>query len=343
MGDSIVALPSFHAIRRHFCNDRLIMLSSKNAGILNAEDIFLSPGLVNEVITYNPKLGGIRRLLEMGRLLKEIRRRNIHELVYLPPSVRRTKQLRRDVLFFRLCGIKKFYCVDKFTELVLREPDGRSRRLQRESEWLLAQLEKEKIPTDRNFEKLAGYVVSQKEIDRVDAIFPKKTGVPSVAFCIGGKSTTQKWPLERYQELGKRLLAEYSLEPVLLGGKDDRETSDRLIREWGRGTNLCGACTFRETAEVLKRCVLYIGNDTGPMHLAALVGTPCVAVFSARNNPGVWEPWGDQHTVIRKEVSCAGCELQVCNVPGHPCMTRTQVEEVFDAAKKYLSGEKKGK
>ncbi|MDO8679542.1 MAG: glycosyltransferase family 9 protein [Acidobacteriota bacterium] len=52
------------------------------------------------------------------------------------------------------------------------------------------------------------------------------------------------------------------------------------------------------SASILSECATFIGNDSGPTHLAALVGIPCVAIFSARNAPGQWEPLGQNHIVL---------------------------------------------
>ena len=70
--------------------------------------------------------------------------------------------------------------------------------------------------------------------------------------------------------------------------------------------------TPRETAAAFGRAASFIGHDSGPMHLAAAVGLRCTAVFSARNIPRVWFPYGDHHRVIYHRTSCAGCGLDRC-------------------------------
>jgi ADP-heptose:LPS heptosyltransferase len=82
---------------------------------------------------------------------------------------------------------------------------------------------------------------------------------------------------------------------------------------------------------MLERCALYVGNDTGTMHLAASVGTPCVAIFSARDNPGKWEPTGPGHIVLRHEVPCAGCMLETCVDNDLECLKAISVDEVLAA------------
>jgi heptosyltransferase-1 len=68
-----------------------------------------------------------------------------------------------------------------------------------------------------------------------------------------------------------------------------------------------------QMAALLERCTLYVGNDTGPMHLAAAAGTPTVSVFSARDFPERWRPCGEGHIVLRRDAPCSPCFKEVCD------------------------------
>ena len=93
--------------------------------------------------------------------------------------------------------------------------------------------------------------------------------------------------------------------------------------------NLCGETSARVSAAVLERARLFVGHDSGPMHLAAAVGTPCVAVFSSRHLPGVWFPWGSRNRVIYTDVPCRGCNLDVCVRYAKKCIASISVDEVM--------------
>jgi ADP-heptose:LPS heptosyltransferase len=67
-----------------------------------------------------------------------------------------------------------------------------------------------------------------------------------------------------------------------------------------------------------------------------MVGIPCVALFSARDHPGQWEPYGQGHTVLRHETDCAGCRLEVCSERGNECLRLISVEEACQAARRLL-------
>lgn len=82
---------------------------------------------------------------------------------------------------------------------------------------------------------------------------------------------------------------------------------------------------------MLARAFLFIGHDSGPMHLAAAVGTPCVAIFSGRSLPGRWFPLGEGHEVLYRRVECAGCELDECIVEQKRCIRGISVDQMVAA------------
>jgi lipopolysaccharide heptosyltransferase III len=101
--------------------------------------------------------------------------------------------------------------------------------------------------------------------------------------------------------------------------------------------NLCGKLSPRESAAVLARAKLFLGHDSGPMHLAAAVGIPCVAVFSARNRPRMWFPWGSQHEVIYHRTDCWGCDLDTCIEQKKKCLTSILPAEVLGVVHRVLA------
>ena len=98
--------------------------------------------------------------------------------------------------------------------------------------------------------------------------------------------------------------------------------------------NFAGRLSVAELAALLKRCRLLISNDSGPVHVAAAVGTPVVDIFG-RNQRGLspmrWGPLGDGHIVLHKEVGCVTCLAHNCDIE-FLCLTSLSVEEVYQAA-----------
>jgi len=126
---------------------------------------------------------------------------------------------------------------------------------------------------------------------------------------IGAKADTKDWTDTNWTNLLKRLSSLYpSLGLVLLGSSDEQPRSDTLLGSWcGPKANLCGLASPRVSAAVIQRAKVFVGHDSGPMHLAGAVGTPSVAIFSARNPPGQWYPRGNHHTILYRKTFCFGC------------------------------------
>jgi heptosyltransferase-2 len=97
---------------------------------------------------------------------------------------------------------------------------------------------------------------------------------------------------------------------------------------------LCGETNLRQLVGVLSRLSLLVTNDSGPMHLAAAVGVPVVAVFGP-TDPTETFPVGE-HRLVREPVPCAPCMLRECPID-HRCMTRITVERVVGAAHEMLA------
>jgi len=124
---------------------------------------------------------------------------------------------------------------------------------------------------------------------------------------------------------------------ALVGASEDAAVSEFAAQEWaGAKVNLCGRLTPRETAAVMEQARVFVGPDSGPMHLAASVGVPCVIAFSARGQKGVWYPAGDQHEIIYHAPPCAGCELETCVVEKRRCLTSISVDEMEQAVGRVL-------
>jgi heptosyltransferase-2 len=112
-----------------------------------------------------------------------------------------------------------------------------------------------------------------------------------------------------------------------------------LAAEVARGLDappldLCGRTTLPELVGVLSRLRLLVTNDSGPMHVAAALGTPVVAVFG----PTDWRetaPVGERHRLVREPVHCSPCLLRECPID-HRCMRRVSAERVLDEARGLL-------
>ena len=123
---------------------------------------------------------------------------------------------------------------------------------------------------------------------------------------------------------------------ILFGSQAEFDYAESLRKDFnGLMFNMCGKLSVYGAANLLGECDLYLGNDTGTMHIAAMAGTSCLALFSARDYPGQWYPYGNKHKVFRKPVDCEGCMLEVCD-RDNLCLRKISVGEVCKVAIEVL-------
>ncbi|MDW8468727.1 MAG: asparagine synthase-related protein [Burkholderiales bacterium] len=339
LGDTLVALPAFRILRRRFPEARITVLTAKdpNANWVMAEEV-LPQGLVDGFLTYETGQSG-PSLGEALRLLPKIRSSRFDLLVYLAPSSRSTVKAWRDHLYFRLAGIADSLGYDLESPYPTRRPGEPLPWLEQEADRLRARLRKDGI--DIPVPTSALMRLEPTKADRIAARRFLEEHASSklhrlVAIGPGSKWPSKRWGEERFAELGRRLIEAFGITPVVLGGREDAALADRLIAFWGKGINGAGPLSIRHAAAVLERCDLYVGNDTGTMHLAAAVGTRCVAIFAAQDWPGRWYPYGQGHIVLRKALPCEGCKLVVCKQYENACLRAISVDEVFEACGRVL-------
>jgi len=108
----------------------------------------------------------------------------------------------------------------------------------------------------------------------------------------------KRWPAERYATLARALIAD-GIQPVLIGTKTEADLIGTIKAEAPKAADLVGRTSFFDLAALARHAVAAVGNDTGPMHLFAVAGAPCLVLFSAASDPTLCAPRGQQVRVIR--------------------------------------------
>jgi len=150
----------------------------------------------------------------------------------------------------------------------------------------------------------------------------------------GSLLITKRWEARRFAEVAHRLQSE-GWNVVFTGGPGDESVVAEAAKDVHGATILMGL-TIPELAELIRAAKLYIGNDSGPMHLAVAVGTPTVAVWGSSDSRR-WHPWSVPHRVVQNPFECNPCPGYRCLVADSPlCIESVKVEQVSAAAGELL-------
>ena len=153
---------------------------------------------------------------------------------------------------------------------------------------------------------------------------------PGAAF-----GSAKRWIGDRYAQVLDRLILTQGTEAILFGSRQERPIAESICRHMSsRPLVLSGRTRLSELIAMIACCDLFITNDSGPMHLAAALGIPTLALFGSTDQVATG-PLGPAAVVLNKNVECSPCLLRECPID-HRCMTRITVEEVFQEAVRML-------
>jgi heptosyltransferase-1 len=157
-------------------------------------------------------------------------------------------------------------------------------------------------------------------------------GKPFVAVSPQALWETKLWSDQKFAQLSERIIQELSMPVVFTGG--DASASEGIQSFITQpSVNLAGQTTLRDLACLFREASLLVTTDSGPMHLAAAIGTPVVALFGP-TDPARTGPYGNGHSIIRMDLPCSPCFLKTCET--RQCMREITVEDVFQAVRKKL-------
>ena len=167
-----------------------------------------------------------------------------------------------------------------------------------------------------------------------------KPQTSKLGLCPGAEyGPAKRWLPERFAEVAAKVSAQSSAQWILFGTKNDMALGDQIATAIGdHCVNRIGHTTLDQLIDELRECRLLLTNDTGTMHLAALLGVPVVAIFGS-TEPRLTGPLGDGHIILRHHVECSPCFLRDCPIDFR-CMKAVRSEEVADAVLSIL-GEKR--
>ena len=157
-----------------------------------------------------------------------------------------------------------------------------------------------------------------------------------VAVHPGARWWFKSWPASRFAGIIDYIQGRLGVKVVLLGGVADQEIAEAIRDQVETGyRSLVGCLTLLELAGLLRQAVLFVGNDNGPMHIAAAMGTPVVGLYGP-SDPRVWAPAGQGHVTVYKGIDCRPCFPRGCRRGEENCMWRIEINDVIPLVEKLL-------
>jgi ADP-heptose:LPS heptosyltransferase len=334
IGDFVLGIPSYRALRRAYPNDRISVMVPSIAVELAKACPYFDEVYVFDALWLFPDQRPLERWKSAWTLIRFLRSKKIDLLFDF------RYQNRLDPLVAGFSGAKRrvgydLGWVSRFLTQAVEPPPADLHQIERNLHLLQSlgivsvdpSLEMWVSERDRKVEEK--HTPAQKTLP----------GVPRIAVHVGAATPSKRWREESFAALLHELHATTQAELYVLGGENDlgfaHEVMDGLECPV---VNLVGKLSLLEMAALAKACDLFIGCDSGATHVAAATGAKVLSLFSAANEVEVWKPRGARVRVMTKHPACSPCRSHIClRDDGYFCMAEIRVEDVVEEVKAMLA------
>jgi heptosyltransferase-1 len=333
IGDVVHTLPSLAALRKSYPESHITwVVEEASANIIEGNPH------VNQVIVMRRKrwMRNISKLHHIPETLKEI----VSFIRYLRDRrydivIDFMSLIRSSIIVFLSGGVRKigYNSMQELSGLFVREKiyeDMRKHAVERYFDfvrYLGVDMETREFPivmTNEDEQRVMEHLKTHG-IDEKDSF----VAVSPMSFA----GETRLWENKNFADLCDRIINELKTKVIFTGERSDGLLEDIQSMMRMKSVNLGGQTTLRELACLYNKAAVLITPDSGPMHIAAAVGTPVIALFGP-SDPQRTGPYGTGHTVIRRDLPCSPCFLKKCKT--RHCMREITVEDVFQAVRNKL-------
>lgn len=179
--------------------------------------------------------------------------------------------------------------------------------------------------------------LSEEEKDYAEKLIVEKFNIPihtSKRFCLvgmhpGGSSYDKLWPSENFAEIANRLIKNFNSCIMLFNGPGEEKLAEEIKNLMKIPPILVHGIGLRKMSALIEKCSLFICNDSGPMHIAAALNVPTVAIFGSTDHIR-WRPYNDRAVIVRRYMECWPCSAHKCK-RDFECTKLLPVEDVWKA------------
>ena len=330
VGDAVMSIPALEVVRARWPQAEIAVLARPWVA-----DLYRDQGYADRILVFDHQ-GRHRGPLGVERLAAELRRERFDTALLLQNAFEAAWIARRAAIRERIGYARdgrrwlltRAIAVPNHNETPAHETYYYLELLRRAG-WI------EQLPEVERITLRVSTAALEQAEDRLARAGVRK-GTVRIALAPGAAYGSAKcWPPERFAQLADRLIADFDADVIIFGAAAEREVADRIsggMRH--RPVTLVGQTKIGELPALFARCRVFIGNDSGAMHVAGAVGLPVVGIFGPTDPFGT-APVTPERALVQERVSCSPCFLRHCPVD-HRCMTRVQTDAVYEAARPWL-------
>ncbi|MFA5116921.1 MAG: lipopolysaccharide heptosyltransferase II [Candidatus Omnitrophota bacterium] len=321
IGDVILSTPVIKAFRDYYPNAHIAMMVRPYTA-----DIVDGNPYLDEVIVYD-KDGAHKSWQDSMKFAFELRKKNFDLALVLHPT-----QSAHLITF--IAGIDKRVGYNRKWGFLLTDPLPHTKEWgeKHEMEYNLDMVRNLGLePKDRSLflpikdesEKWVDELIGKSGIRQNDKI---------VAISPGASDPTKEWVMERFAQVADALSVKYSFSVIIVGAPQEAELTNRVRMTMHRfAVDLGGKTSVSQLASVLKRCSLFVGMDSGVMHMACALGLPVVALYGRKQkglSPVRWGPLSPKSRFLHRDVGCKVCLAHNCT-KNFLCFKEITVDDVL--------------
>jgi ADP-heptose:LPS heptosyltransferase/GT2 family glycosyltransferase len=350
IGDFIAAMPAFRRIKQHFPNAELCVLAARASLAIAA----MEPA-IDRVIEFNffhARSSEGELELESGEL-QELQRMLAPLRFDIALDLRRQTDTRKILQYTGarwLAGFDRAYACS-WLDIAMEFEGDVSRNFKRShvSESLLQFIDvvATACSTDRDIihHHPSTAEESMRALARLPAVRPiakKLFRRPLVCIHAGAGAENKQWPARSFAGLIDLLAGREKLNVLIVGGPDEAGFTATVLADIRNSENvfsIVGKTSLADLPTVLLACRLFVGNDSGPKHMAAALGVPTIGIHSGSVDAGEWGPIGPFTMTLRRDMTCGPCYIaKASDCPRSlACLTGIRVGDVFRACKRMLA------
>lgn len=329
VGDAVMSMPAFEAVRENFPESHITVLARPWV-----TPLYKSHPAVNEVLPYNRGCGFLKDSSEFLRVIRLIRALHFDMAVLFQNAF-------EAALIARLGGIKI---------RVGYNTDGRGFLLSHSVVRGKEVLKLHQVEYYLTFLRAIGWDAPTRDpvlradseaVARVRSLLSSQ-GIVDRDLLVGlspgaAYGPAKRWPVERFAAIGDRAIKDWGAKVVVVGNETEKDLGETLISATSPGAvNFCGMTGLGDALALIKRCQLFVSNDSGLMHVAAALNVPTVAIFGS-TDPVVTGPRGKNARIVKQDMECSPCLRPECPV-GYRCLLSVQPDDVWRAMEELRAG-----